>query len=316
MRILITGGAGFIGSHLVEHHLRAGHQVAVLDDMSGGTRANLTGLLDRVPVFQVDIRDGAAVRATLAAYRPHVVSHHAAQVSVRASADDPLADAETNLIGLLHVLSGCVVQGVRHVVFASSGGTVYGDTPRVPTPEDEPPAPLSPYGISKEAGERYVRCFEASHGLTAAVLRYGNVYGPRQQPHGEAGVVAIFARKLLAGEAPTIQWDGEQRKDFIHVEDVARAHMLAARPGVSGTWNVASGVGTSINALYQAIAGQLGASVRPGRAARRPGDVRASLLAVDRIRQDLGWTPRIDLEVGLIDTLAWCRATHEASLAA
>ncbi|MEB3220437.1 MAG: NAD-dependent epimerase/dehydratase family protein [Candidatus Sericytochromatia bacterium] len=316
MRILITGGAGFIGSHLVEHHVRAGHQVAVLDDLSSGTRANLTGLLDRVPLFQVDIRDGDAVRATLAAYRPHVVSHHAAQVSVRASADDPVRDAETNVLGTLHVLGACVAHGVRHLVLASSGGTVYGDSPQVPTPEEVPPAPLSPYGIGKEAGERYVRCFEASHGLTAAILRYGNVYGPRQQPHGEAGVVAIFARKLLAGEAPTIQWDGEQRKDFIHVEDVARAHLLAARPGVSGTWNVASGVGTSVNALYQAIAGQLGVTIRPGRAPRRPTDVRTSVLAVTRLREDLGWTPQIPLELGLIDTLAWCRATHEASLAA
>lgn len=316
MRILITGGAGFIGSHLVEHHLRAGHHVAVLDAMTTGSRANLTGLTDRVPVFEVDIRNRHAVQATFEAFRPEVVSHHAAQMSVRASVDDPVHDAETNILGLLHVLTSSVAMNVVQFVFASSGGTVYGESATTPTPEDAPTAPLSPYGIGKVAGEHYVRFFDAAHGLPSAVLRYGNVYGPRQAPHGEAGVVALFAQRLLAGEAPVIQWDGEQRKDFVHVEDVARAHLLAARPGTRGTFNIGSGVGTSVNTLYRAIAEALETPVRPGRAPRREGDVRTSVLDVSRARDALGWGPQIPLEVGLIDTLAWCRARQALPRAA
>ncbi|MEB3198216.1 MAG: NAD-dependent epimerase/dehydratase family protein [Candidatus Sericytochromatia bacterium] len=316
MRILITGGAGFIGSHLVEHHLRAGHTVAVLDDMSRGRRENLAGMLDRVPFFRVDICDRAGLTAAFSAFRPDVVSHHAAQMSVSASSQDPVADARTNVLGLLHVLQASVAQGVRKLIFASSGGTVYGDCPLIPTPEDAPLAPLSPYGISKLAGEQYVRYFQRACGIDFTILRYANVYGPRQAADGEAGVVAIFIEKLLAGEAPVIHWDGEQRKDYIHVEDVARAHLQAIAEGSGGTYNIGSGQTTTVNALYQAIEHQLGTGLSPGRGPRRAGDVRISRLAIERARHALDWRPQVPLEAGLIDTVAYFRARHELPQAA
>lgn len=316
MRILITGGAGFIGSHLVEHHLRAGHTVAVLDNLSTGRRENLAGFWDRVPLFRVDLADRAGLTAAFSAFRPEVVSHHAAQMSVHSSSQDPVADAHTNIIGTLHVLNACRAQGVNKLIFASSGGTVYGEAAQTPTPEMASSPPITPYGISKLAAENYVRYFSHSAGLNFSILRYGNVYGPRQAPHGEAGVVAIFIEKLLAGEAPLIQGDGEQSKDFIHVEDIARAHMLAVNAGDGGTYNVGSGSTTSINQLLEYIQAQLGSYLRPGRGPARPGDVRVSHLSIDKARQDLGWSPQIKLEVGLIDTLAYFKSQEKAHTAA
>jgi len=316
MRILITGGAGFIGSHLVEHHLRAGHTVAVLDNLSSGRRENLAGFWDRVPLFRVDLADRAGLTAAFNAFRPEVVSHHAAQMSVHTSSQDPVADAHTNIIGTLHVLNACRAQGVRKLIFASSGGTIYGDAAHTPTPETAPPNPVSPYGISKLAAENYVRFFAQSAGLNFSILRYGNVYGPRQAPHGEAGVVAIFIESLLAGQAPLIQGDGEQSKDFIHVEDIARAHLLAVHAGDGGTYNIGSGATTSINQLLEHIQAHLGRHFKPGRGPARPGDVRVSYLDVDKARQELGWTPQITLDVGLIDTLAYFKTLAHPQAAA
>ena len=300
MRILITGGAGFIGSHLADAYLAAGHDVAVLDNFVTGKRENLQS---RIPLFQTDLRDRGGVTAAIHSFRPHVISHHAAQMSVKTSNDDPVYDAECNVLGLLHVLEAAVAVNVRKIIFASSGGTVYGDSEQVPTPENAALIPMSPYGLSKLTGERYLEMFARLHDLPYTVLRYGNVYGPRQDPHGEAGVVAIFAKKLLAGEAPTIHWDGEQRKDYVHVRDVVRANMAALTRGNGQAFNVGSGVATSVNELYQALATQLGTAIAPQYGPRRPGDVRLSYLDVSLAGTELGWRPEIGLAAGMVDTI-------------
>ena len=315
MRILVTGGAGFIGSHLVDHFLAAGHEVAVLDDLSSGKLENLAAAMPRIAFYRVDVADGAAVMAAIAAFKPEVVSHHAAQMSVKASTDDPVHDARVNVLGLIHVLQACVAQGVRKVVFASSGGTVYGDCPIVPSPEDAPLMPMSPYGITKMVGEHYLRFFRDVHGLDYTVFRYGNVYGPRQDPHGEAGVVAIFAKRLLAGQAPTIHWDGEQRKDYVHVTDVARANLAALLAGSGRAYNVGAGVATSVNELLAGLEHQLQTGLRPTFGPKRDGDVRLSYLAIARAAEELGWTPHVALAEGMVDTVAFFRAQADQGAA-
>ena len=315
MRILVTGGAGFIGSHLVDHYLAAGHEVAVLDNLVTGKLENLAGVLDRIAFHQGDIADRAAVEKAVGEFKPELINHHAAQMSVKASTDDPVHDARSNVIGLIHVLEAAVANGVRKVVFASSGGTVYGDCPIIPSPEDAPLAPMSPYGITKMVGEHYLRFFKDVHGLDFTVFRYGNVYGPRQDPHGEAGVVAIFAKRLIAGEAPVIHWDGEQRKDYVHVSDVARANLLALTGGSGRAYNIGAGVATSVNELYAGLEGQLRSGIQPLYGPKREGDVRLSYLDIGRVREELGWAPRVELAEGMVDTVAFFReqVTREAA---
>ncbi len=307
MRILVTGGAGFIGSHLVDHYLAAGHEVAVLDNLCTGKLANLIAVMGRLSFFCADVADKAAVAQAFAAFKPDVVSHHAAQMSVKASTDDPVHDATSNVIGLLHVLDAAVATGARKVIFASSGGTVYGDCPIIPSPEDAPLAPMSPYGITKMVGEHYLKFFQDVHGLDYTVFRYGNVYGPRQDPHGEAGVVAIFAKRLLAGQAPLIHWDGEQRKDYVHVSDVARANLLALEAGASRAYNIGAGIATSVNELYAELEAQLELGIQPQYGPKREGDVRLSYLDIARVREELGWVPRVSLAEGMVDTVAFFR---------
>lgn len=311
MRILITGGAGFIGSHLADAYTAQGHEVAVVDSLVSGKLENLKQSLARF--YHVDITDQAALMDAFASFRPDVVSHHAAQMSVKVSVDRPLYDAHVNVIGLLNVLEASVRHGAKKVIFASSGGTVYGDALQTPTPEDAPLAPLSPYGITKMVAEHYLRFYASEHGLRTTTFRYGNVYGPRQDPHGEAGVVAIFARKLLAGAAPVIHWDGEQEKDYVHVRDVARANLLALTAGDGATLNIGSGEGTSVNRLFEAARAHLGADIAPAYGPKRPGDVRRSVIDVAEAERVLGWTPQVGLAEGMIDTLAFFKAQHAAS---
>lgn len=311
MRILITGGAGFIGSHLVDAYMEAGHEVAVLDNFVTGKRENLEG--KQVRVYRADLVDRDEVFRAFREFRPEVVSHHAAQMSVKVSTDDPVLDANTNVVGLINVLQAAVEVGARKVIFASSGGTVYGDAAVIPTPEDATLQPMSPYGITKMVGEHYLRFFQATHGLDFTTFRYGNVYGPRQDPHGEAGVVAIFARRMLKGDRPLIHWDGEQRKDYVHVRDVAAANVLALTEGSGRAYNIGSGVATSVNELYTALERQLESGLAPEYGPRREGDVRLSFLAVDRALEELGWRPHVSLAEGMIDTVAFFKeqVAHE-----
>ncbi|BCV25988.1 NAD-dependent epimerase/dehydratase family protein [Gelria sp. Kuro-4] len=313
MRVLVTGGAGFIGSHVVEACLAAGHEVAVVDDLSGGKKENLPA---GVPIFQVDVADAAAVEKAFESARPEAVIHEAAQISVSRSVREPGLDARTNVLGLLNVLEAAVRQGVRAFVFASSGGVLYGDVFE-PAAEEHPAAPVSPYGIAKLAGEMYLAFFAREHGLRCAALRYGNVYGPRQDPHGEAGVVAIFLERFLAGAAPIINGDGRYIRDYVYVEDVARANLLALEGEWEGfrAYNVGTGRGTDVNELERGLRSALTEILReqgrkPALPAAtygppRPGDLRSSLLDAGKIARELGWRPQVALEEGLKRTAAW-----------
>jgi UDP-glucose 4-epimerase len=305
MRILLTGGAGFIGSHVAAAFLAAGHQVAVVDDLSTGDRS-------RVPLgagfHQVDIASDG-LDAVFARERPDVVDHHAAQISVTASARDPRSDARTNVLGTLNVLECSRRHGVRKVIYISSGGAIYGDAAVDRIPETWPPQPLSPYAIHKLAGEHYLRFFRAEHGLAFTSLRYANVYGPGQNPHGEAGVVAIFCTKLLRGETPVLNaWPDDpagMARDYVYVDDVAAANLAALERGDDGALNIGTGVPVKTREILENIARLLGREPRFTTAGPRPGDVRRSCLDNRRALEVLGWRPTHDLAAGLAKTVAW-----------
>ena len=319
MRVMVTGGAGFIGSHVVDALLAAGHEAVALDDLSTGDRANLPAA---VPLVLVDIRDRAAVAKAFADAAPDAVCHQAAQMSVSRSVRDPFFDAEVNCIGLINVLDAAVGCRCRRVVFASSGGVLYGEATS-PAPEETPADPVSPYGITKWVGERYLKFYAAEHGLTAVALRYSNVYGPRQNPHGEAGVVAIFLRKLLAGTPATINGDGRYVRDYVYGPDVARANLLAltlddARrlaPGRLTSLNIGTGIATEVNLLEARLRDRLGALLErrgvagplpePLHGPARPGDLRSNMVDASRAAEVLGWRPTVDLDRGLDLTAGW-----------
>ncbi len=308
MRALVTGGAGFIGSHVVDALVTEGHDVAVVDNLISGRRRNVH---PRARFYEVDI-SSADLERVFQAERPQVVFHQAAQPSVKASTDDVRYDAQVNVLGLVNTLEACVAVGVRKVVFASSGAT-YGNPRYLPMDEAHPQRPESPYGITKWMGEHYLRYYAVDRGLEFAALRYGNVYGPRQEPHGEAGVVAIFTRQLLLGHTPVIHWDGEQVRDYVYVGDVARANLLAAMARPSGCYCIGTGVGTTVNRLYQLLQDLVGVTIEPARAPRRPGDLRAAYFDTTRAHRDLGWEPRVALRDGLALTVEAFRAEYTAA---
>lgn len=306
-RVLVSGGAGFIGSHVVRAHLAAGDDVTVLDDLSSGRVENLPA---GVPLVRVDVRSPEA-RALILTGGFAVLNHHAAQMDVRRSVADPMYDAQVNVLGLLNLLEGARAGGVRRVVFASSGGTVYGDGAS-PTPETAAKLPASPYGTAKLASEYYLATFAQLFGLETVALRYSNVYGPRQNPHGEAGVVAIFGKRLQAGEPLTIYGDGQQTRDLVYVEDVAAANLLAAErplPALSSldsrAYNIGTGVETSVNRLAELLAAGAGRSAEIRRAPARAGELLRNALDVHKAERELGWRPQVPLPEGLAHTLRW-----------
>jgi UDP-glucose 4-epimerase len=299
---MVTGGGGFIGSHLVDLLEAEGHDVVVADNFVTGKRSNLNG---SARLYEVDVVSPDFGQIVMAE-RPEVVFHQAAQMSVKVSTDDPLYDAQVNVLGLINVLQACVSSGVRKVVFASSGAT-YGNAVSLPIDEEHPQRPESPYGITKMVAEHYLRYFALDHGLRYTVLRYANVYGPRQDSFGEAGVVAIFAQQLLSGEAPVIHWDGEQTRDYVHVSDIARANLLAAMAGDGRCYGIGTGVGTSVNRLYGLLCEVVGRSQPARRGPRRPGDLRSAYFDIQRARRELGWEPTIPVEVGLHQTVEHIR---------
>jgi UDP-glucose 4-epimerase len=313
MRALVTGGAGFIGSHLVDALLDRGDEVTVVDDLSTGKRENLSGALPRgADLHEIDIRDAPRLRDVIAASRPDIVFHLAAQMDVRKSIEDPAWDAGINVVGTINVLEASRLAGVGRVVNTSTGGAIYGETDVMPTPETVPPRPMSAYGQSKFCAEAYCGWYERLYGLSSVTLRYGNVYGPRQDPHGEAGVIAIFCGKLLAGERPRIFGDGRQTRDYAYVGDIVRANLAAAaRPEAHGAYNAGTGVEASVLEVVAALREAAGAGeeeLEPEFAPARAGELQRSSLDVTRARAELGFEAETDLVSGLSATLEWARA--------
>lgn len=305
MRIAITGAAGFIASHVADAYLGMGHEVLVIDNLSTGVRVNLN---PQARFVEADIRSEAAAKA-LEAFRPEVLNLHAAQIDVRRSVAEPRFDADVNVGGTLNVLEAARRGGaLGRVVYAASGGSMYGDCELIPTPETAPPAGVSPYGVSKFTCELYLGCYRAMYGLHYVALRYANVYGPRQNSHGEAGVVAIFAERLLRGEECTIYGDGGQSRDFVFVGDVARANVKALTTDFCGGVNIGTGVETDVNRVYELLAKNVGTD-RPARyAAGKPGEQRRSLLANAKAKQVLGWVPEVGVARGIAETITWYRS--------
>ena len=299
-RVLVTGGAGFVGSHVADAFLGEGGDVLVVDDLSTGLAENVASA---ATLERIDIVDGEALGKAAEEFRPDLVCHLAAQASVTFSVRDPRRDLDVNVLGTLNVLEAATAAGAP-LVFASTGGALYGDQVPLPAGEDSPAEPLSPYGASKLAAEAYIRTWGLLHGLGNVVLRLANVYGPRQNPHGEAGVVAIFCERLLARETPTVYGDGEQTRDYVHVSDVADAFVRAARLGRPGTFNVGTGRETSVNDLLRTLQEAAGTSPEPCFEPLRPGELLRSALECSKARDELGWSPRIDLTEGLAQTLA------------
>jgi len=307
MNSIVTGGAGFIGSNLVDALLERGDRVTVLDDLSTGKRSNLDGALERGARLEVaDVSDGPAVAAIFESQRPELVFHHAAQIDVRLSVRSPAQDATVNVLGTIAVLEAARQAGARRVVFASTGGGLYGDAEVLPTPEDHPIRSLAPYGQGKHAAEGYLGLYERLHGLSTVSLRYGNVYGPRQDVHGEAGVVAIFCGHLIEGRRPTVFGDGRQTRDWVEVSDVVRANLLAADSELTGPVNIAQGRETSVLDLVRALSevSERGPLAEPRFEAERPGEVQRSCLDVTRARRELGWEAQVSLREGLRRILA------------
>ena len=297
----MTGGAGFIGSHLADALIAGGDEVTVLDDLSRGRRSQVP---EAARFVEADV--AADLGGILARVRPEVVFHHAAQIDVRRSVAEPLVDTRINVLGTVNLLQACVEAGVRRVVFASSGGAMYGDTDALPTTEEHPPRPASHYGAAKVAGEVYGGVCARLHGLEFVSLRYANVYGPRQDPHGEAGVVAIFTDRLLRGLIPTINGDGTQTRDYVYVGDVVAAN-LAAVDGPPGSYNIGTGVEVDVNELYRRLAAGAGVTAPARYGPAKSGEQLRSCLDPSLAAARLGWRPRVTLEAGLQATVSHFR---------
>jgi UDP-glucose 4-epimerase len=313
MRILVTGGAGFIGSSTVDAlvNVDAG-QIAVLDDLSAGKRQQLNG---KARLYRANLCDAAAVRDVVARERPEVIYHLAAQMDVRRSVADPAFDAQINLVGFLNLMEAARQHGLRRCIFASTGGAIYGEQESFPCDEDHPCRPLSPYGIAKLATEKYLFFYRAQYGIDYLALRYANVYGPRQDPHGEAGVVAIFCGRMLGGQRCTIFGDGKQTRDYTYVGDVVRANLYALTSKASGlALNIGTGRETSVNELYTALA-QVAGEAQPAQYAEaRPGEQLRSVISPRRAAVELGWKPEIGLAAGLEQTFRYFRDARSRAL--
>jgi len=305
VRILVTGGAGFIGSHVADAYVAAGHEVAVLDNFSTGNEANLNPAAE---VHRVDLRDQAAVEKAVASFRPEIVNHHAAQSEVPKSVADPGFDAQVNIVGGLNLLKASLDHKVKKVIFISTGGALYGEPDVVPADEDHPVRPLSPYGTSKFSFEQYLGTFKRTFGLEFTVLRYANIYGSRQDFFAEEGrVVAIFASRMLAGKPVTIDGDGGQSRDMLHVGDAATANLAALDRGDGEIFHISTGVPVSVNDLFRKLALLTGYKLAPNTGPKRKGDVYRIALDNSRARRGLGWEPRVSLEEGLSLTVDYFR---------
>lgn len=303
MNILVTGGAGFIGSHVVDAYIAAGHTVTVFDDLSTGLKENIN---NEAQFIQGDIRDKAAIQAAITSVAPEVINHHAAHIQVGNSVKNPQFDAETNILALLHILEAAKEVGVGRVIMASTGGAMYGNKP-TPFAESLKAEPVSPYGVSKRSGELYLNYYHEEWGIPFVALRYANVYGPRQNPHGESGVIAIFSEMIAEGKTPMINGDGTHTRDYVYVEDVARANTLALETEFVGEINIGTGVETSTNEVFRAVVAEFGVTIPENHGPERPGEQVASSLDWSRAKQILNWEPSVDFYSGVKKTVAWYR---------
>ena len=300
MKILVTGGAGFIGSHVVDGFLTAGHEVRVIDDLSTGKRANLNS---KAAFYNVDIRS-SEIADIFAKEKPDVVCHHAAQMDVRRAVREPQFDASVNVVGSVNVLESARQSGVQKIIYASTGGAVYGEPASLPVDEGHAIAPLSPYGLTKHVFEDYLALYRRLYGCAYTVLRYPNVFGPRQDPHGEAGVVAIFIQKMLAGEQPTIFGDGTKTRDYVYIDDIVAGNLLAI-DAKGDVYNLGWGKEVSDYQIFRAVRDALGVTAEPRFGQKRPGEIDRVCLDSQRIYRDLGWQPRVSLAEGVARTVRW-----------
>jgi UDP-glucose 4-epimerase len=307
VNILVTGGAGFIASHASDRFLALGHSVAVVDSLVTGKRENLPR---QARFYEMDIRSHE-IDAIFAREKPEVVCHHAAQMDVRKSVADPIYDADVNLLGTLNLLECCRKHGTRKVIYAGSGGAMYGEAEYMPADEKHPVNPLSPYGVSKHTVEHYLATYRANHGLDFTVLRYPNVYGPRQDPHGEAGVVAIFSMQLLSGQTPTVFGDGTKTRDYCYVSDIVQGNEIALERGGGGLYNLGRGLEVSDYQIFAAVRDAVGVSVVPAYAPERPGEVRHIALDAGLAGREIGWKWKVDLTEGVAAAVAFYRSKLE-----
>jgi UDP-glucose 4-epimerase len=312
MRIAVTGGAGFIGSHLVDALIELGHDVLVLDSLwshGGGQRRNVPSSAEFV---EIDIRD-SGVAAVFDRFRPTVIYHEAGQHSVAMSSRDPEYDADVNVLGTLNVLEAGLKAGVRKVIFASSAAT-YGNVSKMPVDENSPQVPISPYGITKMVAEHYLHFYRLQHGMDFTVLRYGNVFGPRQEPNGEAGVIAIFAARFLRNEGVRIDSDGEQTRDYVYVADVVRANIAALNKGSGETYVIGAGKTTSVNQIYRALVAATGFEAPITRASRRDGDAREIYFNAAKAARELDWKAQVSVQDGMVATIDFFRQRQKAAV--
>ena len=303
MKILVTGGAGFIGSNLVDALLGLGHDVVVVDNLSSGLKKNLN---PKARFYEVDIRD-KKLSEVFEREKPDIVDHHAAQIDVRKSGEDPIADAEANILGSLNVITNCIRSGVKRIVYASTGGAIYGDPQYLPADENHPINPISQYGVSKHAVEHYLHLYNIIHGLEYVALRYSNVYGQRQNPYGEAGVVAIFAIQMLTGKQPTIFGPGDKTRDYLHVSDIVAANIIALERGKNAIYNIGTGIETKDQEIFDTLASVLGYKGKPIYAPVRKGEVYRIALDSSKARKELGWSPKLSLGEGIAQAAEYYR---------
>jgi UDP-glucose 4-epimerase len=304
LKILVTGGAGFIGSNIVDAYLAAGHRVVVIDNLYSGKMANLS---KKAKFYKADIRDAGKVAQIFAREKFDVVNHHAAQMDVRKSVEDPVFDAQVNVLGTLNLLENSVKHKVKKFIFASSGGVMYGECGSKAPAETVPANPMSPYGVTKRTAEIYLNYYAAIYGLKYLIFRYGNVYGPRQDPHGEAGVVAIFIKRMFAAQAVNIFGTGKQLRDYVYVGDVVKANLLGLRTGVNEIINIGTQKGSSVNHLYDLLSAITGYRQEPVYKPARLGELDKNFLNYGKAKRMLGWEPKMDFKDGLIKTAQYFR---------
>ena len=305
MKVLITGGAGFIGSNIADALIANKHKVVALDNLSSGKKKNID---KKVKFYKADIADAKKVAEIFKKEKPEIVIHNAAQIDVRKSVEDPSFDAKVNILGSINILSACVENKVRKIIFASSGGTIYGECAGKAPNEHTIPNPLSPYGIAKHSVENYIKFYSAIHGLNYTILRYGNVYGPRQDPHGEAGVVAIFAQRMLNNEPIAVFGDGKQMRDYVFVGDVVNANIKSLTKGSGETINIGTQKTTSVNELVKYMAAFSGYKQKAVYKAKRDGELFRNLLDISKAKKVLNWKPSVDIKTGVAKTIEYFKS--------